>query len=247
MAGTRGGKPDLALVKATVEQRVAAEREESTAQGGDGGGGITSRFVMDCLDAEELGDGLLYSALHDAHYVYAKNHECWYRWAGHSWLRDDMDTAVAAVEDVAMRYAEELGTLGKQLGESMADSTDQGKAVQKAIRTRMDTITKRVMRLRRDTGRQGCLKFAHTNPDRPCAVTGAEFDLDPWLLACPNGVVNLRTGELEEGRQEDYITRRTGAEFHGLAAEAVPWLEALATISPSSTTCSGCSATGSPA
>lgn len=226
-------KPDLALVRQQVEERVAREREQLAAgrRGkSDDGGEITSRFVMECLDAEELGDGLLYAALHHGKYVFAKNFETWYAWDGHSWRRDDMDTAVAAVEEVALRYAEEIAILGQQLAEAMADGSDAGKALQKAIRARMDQVSKRVLRLRRDTGRQGCLKFAHTNPARPLAVTGVEFDIDPWRLACPNGIINLQTGELEPGRPEDYISRRTNAEYHGLDAEAGPWSAALETI-----------------
>lgn len=41
-----------------------------------------------------------------------------------------------------------------------------------------------------------------------------QFDGDGWLLGCPNGVVDLRTGQFREHRREDYITRHTICEFH---------------------------------
>jgi P4 family phage/plasmid primase-like protien len=46
------------------------------------------------------------------------------------------------------------------------------------------------------------------------AIAPAQLDADPWLLCCPNGVVDLRTGQLREHRREDYITLMTAAEYH---------------------------------
>ena len=47
----------------------------------------------------------------------------------------------------------------------------------------------------------------------PLADAGDRWDMDPWLLGCPNGVVDLRTGELRDGRPEDRITMQTGVPF----------------------------------
>lgn len=46
---------------------------------------------------------------------------------------------------------------------------------------------------------------------RPLADNGENWDLDPWLLGTPNGVVDLRTGEMRQGVPEDRITMRTRA------------------------------------
>lgn len=49
----------------------------------------------------------------------------------------------------------------------------------------------------------------------PLADEGREWnwDLDPWLLGTPSGVVDLRTGEVRNGRPEDRITYRTRATW----------------------------------
>lgn len=39
------------------------------------------------------------------------------------------------------------------------------------------------------------------------SITPDELDTDHWLLNCPNGTVDLRTGELRQHRQEDFITK----------------------------------------
>ena len=45
-----------------------------------------------------------------------------------------------------------------------------------------------------------------TAKEEPIADAGANWDEDRVVLACPNGVVELRTGECREGRQADRLT-----------------------------------------
>ncbi|MDP9474003.1 MAG: phage/plasmid primase, P4 family, partial [Chloroflexota bacterium] len=60
----------------------------------------------------------------------------------------------------------------------------------------------------------------------PITDAGEAWDTDPWLLGCPNGVVNLRTGELRAGCADDRITMTTGVPFDS-AAPAPRWLQFL--------------------
>ena len=47
----------------------------------------------------------------------------------------------------------------------------------------------------------------------PVADRGDNWDTDPWLLGVPNGVVDLRTGTLRDGRPEDRITMCANVAF----------------------------------
>lgn len=47
----------------------------------------------------------------------------------------------------------------------------------------------------------------------PFADDGRNWDTDTMLLGCENGVVDLRTGELRPGRQEDRVTMTTGLNY----------------------------------
>ena len=47
----------------------------------------------------------------------------------------------------------------------------------------------------------------------PIADTGKNWDMDPWLLGVPNGVVELQTGKLRDGCPDDRISMQTGAPF----------------------------------
>ncbi len=44
------------------------------------------------------------------------------------------------------------------------------------------------------------------------------LDADPWLLGCPNGTLDLRTGNLREARRGDFVTKQIGVTFDGGAA-----------------------------
>ena len=56
-----------------------------------------------------------------------------------------------------------------------------------------------------------CLIIAQSEP--LLAHSGDGWNADPWFLGVENGVVELRTGELRDGRQEDGITVHTGVRF----------------------------------
>jgi len=63
----------------------------------------------------------------------------------------------------------------------------------------------------------------------PITDEGKNWDTDPMLLGVPNGVVDLRNGELREGRPEDRITMSTGVDFNP-NAKCLRWEKFLSEI-----------------
>lgn len=51
----------------------------------------------------------------------------------------------------------------------------------------------------------------------PIYVSGEVWNPDPWLLGCPNGVVDLRTGVLRDGVPADMVTQQTGVAYDATA------------------------------
>ena len=51
----------------------------------------------------------------------------------------------------------------------------------------------------------------------PIADAGDGWDADPWLLGAPNGVIDLRSGELRAGDPADRITMTIGAAYDATA------------------------------
>jgi len=202
--------------------RLAAELEEARER--NGSDEIGSGFTTDCLYANELGDGMLYAELHRGKYVFEKNSESWYRWTGHYWELDVMREAVSAVENVAQAYLDVAHELVDKIARAKSDSDRD------ALKERQDDIYKRVSRLRGDRGRRKTLEFAHSNPFNALDVSSECFDLDPFALACQNGVIDLRTGELRPGRPRDYITKACPVEYAGVDIPADRWERSLLEI-----------------
>jgi putative DNA primase/helicase len=63
-----------------------------------------------------------------------------------------------------------------------------------------------------------------TQSDRRHAATAEQWDLDPWLVNTPVGTVELRTGEIQTHRREQYITKLTAA---GVSGDCSLWLRFL--------------------
>lgn len=64
---------------------------------------------------------------------------------------------------------------------------------------------------------------------KPISDAGADWDADPWLLGVRNGVVDLRTGELRDGRPADRITMSTNASYHA-EAECKEWEQTISNV-----------------
>jgi len=62
--------------------------------------------------------------------------------------------------------------------------------------------------------------------ERPIATRFEEFDRDPWLLGCENGVLDLRTGDLRPGDPGDMLTKSVGYDFDP-SAPCPRWLRFL--------------------
>ena len=72
--------------------------EEKKIASNDGQPEIESRFVLDCLRANRLGDGILYGRLLSDKLIYNKTIGEWFAYLGHYWKRDIMEVALCKVE-----------------------------------------------------------------------------------------------------------------------------------------------------
>lgn len=211
-------------VRRRVEERVNEEADQAPSREEEEK--VPSSLVDKCLNANEYGLGVLYTAVNDGRFLYNNTTGEWLRWAGHHWERDIMNQAFASVENVVDRLLEESDRVGKREQQAAKDGNEER---QKSLAKKKKHIYGKVFHLREDKGRNSCLKFARTCKE-PLAVKGNEFDKDPWLLGCPNCVVDLRTGEGRPGRPDDFIMMATPTEWKGLKASRELWNESLLQI-----------------
>jgi len=115
----------------------------------------------------------------------------WLLWNIHRWERDhDGQIARWVVESAQKRYSDASTILDLKERTRVANWAIASESRQKI---------------------EACMALARNF--LPIADNGDAWDREPWLLGVPNGVVDLRTGELRAGRPEDRITMTTGVEF----------------------------------
>ena len=74
------------------------------------------------------------------------------------------------------------------------------------------------------SARENLLRLAR--PENPLAMAGDEWDRDPCALPVRNGVVDLGTGTLRDGRADDFITKVAPVTFDA-GADCPRWLQFL--------------------
>jgi putative DNA primase/helicase len=63
--------------------------------------------------------------------------------------------------------------------------------------------------------------------DRRIAATVDQWDVDPWLLNTPEGVMDLRTGNMHPHRADNYITKITAVGPSGRCPQFLEFLERI--------------------
>lgn len=212
-------------LKKQVQDRVAEESAGIPAA--DDGQKIDSQFINQCLFSNSMGDGQLYAALFRDTFLFCKAQKEWYKWTGHYWKLDVMDEALAAVDEIALKYLEEYKRISERIADAVAAGADKDES--NKLRKKCDKLLERVRQLRGDNRRTATLKFAHTI-DHPVAIAGEEFDDKPMLFPCANGVIDLTTGKLKPGRPLDYLSLASPVEFKGIDEPAPLWEKSLAQI-----------------
>ena len=148
------------------------------------GGGSERPAYTDLGNAETLVDR------HGDRLRHVRQQRVWlYHHAGR-WHRDETGEAERAAKDVARRALVDAAELNGE---------EQKAAVKWALQSQSEPRVR------------ACLGLASTESE--IALSADQLDADPYLLACPNGTVDLRTGELREHRPEDLISRGTEVAY----------------------------------
>lgn len=199
-------------IRAAVEERRRAEELALADKEQPEKSRLTSTRIKQCLQANELGDGTLYAHLHRGKLTYNNTVDKWLIWRGHHWEYDSMEERYHGVEAVCKIYLDEAYDLKDKIDKANeSENKDEAKRLA-AVR---DEYFKRVKRLRSNAGATNCITYAHRIED-PLAIRGDELDINPWLIACTNGVLDLRTGKLRDGRPEDHLLKYVPHEWKGI-------------------------------
>jgi putative DNA primase/helicase len=124
----------------------------------------------------------------------------WFVWNGSRWIIDEIGAASQRAKETVRAIHHEV-----------AGASDRDEA---------ERISRHAFASESDARIKALLSLATSEPGIPVPVKdyGAGrptplLDKDPWLLNCPNGTLDLRTGELREHRREDLITKMTSVRY----------------------------------
>lgn len=201
---------------------------------------VPSAFVMECLAMESEGDGMLLAALLNGKLLFASSTSTWYVWHGHVWMRDKVNLIMGLVRYVTDRYGKEIQDLEAKIDTSKKENDPEDhKIFAKSWERKISLLQANIKALRQEKGRNACVKFSHTHYQNPFSIEGNEFDKDPWLLGVQNGVVDLRSGELFQGKPEQMVSKQCSCSLKVFAPETTeeeitawlaPWLHFLETV-----------------
>lgn len=218
-------------IQEAVNAQVEAERRQFAGPDPDAGphggngqdpdaGQMPSAAILEALAANEDGDARLYVDLHRGRLVYDMAAGRWFTYTGHTWQKDTLNEAARAVDAAIDLYGQEAKRQAwLRVGAEKAGRTAEAKK----HREKEDALLKRIRTLQTVARKENVLTLAHTGA-ASLAITGlVEWDRDPWLFGCPNGAIDLRTGELRPGVPEDYIRLVTTVFYSGLITPAPVW------------------------
>jgi len=216
---------EIEKIRIKVEERVKQEAREEPLPGKPE---VSFKWILNCLRANELGYGLLFARLNVGKFLFDTIRRRWLVWAGHYWMIDTLYSAEAAVEEtVVQEYIRGLEEVGKRIGEA-AKKGDKSK--RRYLETLLGSFKANIRRLRSRNGRSACLEFAYSCGDKSLAERHDNFDTKTYLLACPNGVVDLRSAKFRDGRPEDRITKAIPVKYQDIEGEACLWEDTLRSI-----------------
>jgi putative DNA primase/helicase len=219
--------------EATAERERAEYSPEPKADQGNGGGNgrdhdhqgesepIPAAVVLARLRDQEDGDARLFVDLHRGCFVFDHAAGTWFKWSGHFWTEDFLNEVMAGIERVISVYGHQAKKEAR-LRLQAERSGDKAKA--KIHAGHEDALMRRIRDLQRVNRKRNVLELAKIGLNG-LGLTGTEWDADPWLFGCRNGVLQLRADAFafRPGDPGDYIRTVSPVEWRGLDEPAPTW------------------------
>lgn len=206
------GEPLRAAVYKALEKRLGKKRAvmadtETPAALEDRKPQADPETLTKAIRTEEDGDAELLVALYQGQIVYdhSQPKNGWHLWNGQYWQQDKTNSVINILRtEIPIQYIARAAQLIKDGQEDVAK-----------------LYTKRAERLHTQRRKEHVLWAAASMPG--VALSGDEWDANPWLLGCANGVLELQSGVFRPGRPTDWIKTVTPTVWEGLKAPAPRW------------------------
>jgi putative DNA primase/helicase len=184
-----------------------------------------TKFVLECLDQDEAGDAQLFAHLFRGKVIHDTTSGEWYHFKKHRWELDTCGAIKLLVSGkLASTYLQAAATVNLKAKKIDDDDGDEAAKLKATIKA----LTGRALALRKASRINNVLSLVI--PQDEMHITSDKWDCQVWLLPVANGVIDLRTGRLSEGKPEDYVRTASPTKWEGLDAPAPKWEQTLEKI-----------------
>jgi putative DNA primase/helicase len=219
-----GQSENFEQIKEKAKARIEEERQTFSNEGPrSNNASPMTDFLLDCAKTGQIGDARAYISLMKGHHCYDHAAARWYQYQGHYWSEDAVSNVVAGVDQLIEVYEEEAKRwfwrrikAKKQNDENAAKEAEKNEAI----------YLKKIAKLQDKTYRLNVLYLSAAG-ENSLGISGEGWDRNPYLIACPNGVIDLEKGEFRPGRPEDYIKTSCPTEWLGEDEPAPRWSRLL--------------------
>jgi len=181
--------------------------------------GISSKDILAALKGNEDGDCWLLVNLQRNKFCYDHSASQWYRWDRNYWEKDRIEEVLASIDSVVNVYAAEAARQSHARINATKNGDETGASKAEKFERELLTRIHNIQSLHR---KKNILRLAAAG-EKSLGISGEEWDLDPYLLACKNGIIDLQTGEFRPGKPEDYIKTFAPTEWKGLECPSPSW------------------------
>jgi len=144
----------------------------------------------------------------------------WSAWGGHCWIDEEVDEPLRAVDSVQEVFKQVLAKINAETtavsAEMQGEVDDEALAKMKqkasALNTRHKNVSKTKWKLSQIHFRKQIIEFVAVGADS-LGISGKQWDRKPRLLPCHNGVIDLTTGEIRDGKPVEYLKASCPTEY----------------------------------
>lgn len=158
------------------------------------------KHTLSQYETNDAGFADMFCDINDGKVKYNVDRGKWLVWNNTYWKLDKLGTIMNIAKSVAEKYRVEVS--------SIEDDTKRAKLLKWA------TSIKNVTRMR------NMLTLAEVHPN--VATESNQWDADPFILGCENGIVDLTTGEFSENKPEYLVSKSTKVAYDK-SAKAPRW------------------------